>query len=89
MTLQILPKEARSADNSLYNNDLCRGMTVFWFPRKLIWGPKKLIWVPKKLVWGTCELFWVPRKLIWVPKKTGFSIALCFYTKNYRRFRAS
>ncbi|MDR2518925.1 MAG: hypothetical protein LBD13_05875 [Spirochaetaceae bacterium] len=61
-------KEAHSADNSLYNNDLSGDRIVFLDCK---------------------ELFLDYKKTFLDYKKTGFPAALCYYTKNYRRFRAS
>ncbi|MDR2518731.1 MAG: hypothetical protein LBD13_04880 [Spirochaetaceae bacterium] len=55
MTLQILPKEARSADNSLYNNDLSGDRIVYFASKKTYFACKKtgfpaaLCWYIKKL----------------------------------------
>ncbi|MDR2519227.1 MAG: hypothetical protein LBD13_07470 [Spirochaetaceae bacterium] len=52
-------------------------------------GTQKTYLVPQETFLVPQKLYLVPQKTYLVPQKTGFPIAPCWYSINYRRFRAS
>ncbi|MDR2518486.1 MAG: hypothetical protein LBD13_03615 [Spirochaetaceae bacterium] len=75
-------KEACSADNSLYTNDLCGDRVGYFAGKQTYFAGKQTYFAGKQLLFAGKQTYFAS-------KPTCFAAAFCWYNKNYRRFRAS